>query len=90
MDVIPGFSSGGPRLENADYLMAMGVAGSVADSIQVATTQLAEWLNREYKLNESEVAVLLGAVLKYDITELVDPQFNVVAKVPKNALKALQ
>jgi amidase len=90
VDVIPGFSSGGPRLENAEYLMAMGVAGSVADSIQVATTQLAEWLKREYKLNESEVAVLLGAVLKYDITELVDPQFNVVAKVPKNALKALQ
>jgi amidase len=90
VDVIPGFSSGGPRLENADYLMAMGVAGSVADSIQVATTQLAEWLKREYKLNENEVAVLLGAVLKYDITELVDPQFNVVAKVPKNALKTLQ
>jgi hypothetical protein len=26
----------------------------------------------------------------YDITEMVDPQFNVVAKVPKSALKALQ
>jgi amidase len=90
VDVIPGFASAGPRLENADYLMAMGVAGSVADSIQVATTQLAEWLKREYKLSDSEVAVLLGAVLKYDITEMVDPQFNVVAKVPKSALKALQ
>jgi amidase len=90
VDLIPGFASAGPRLENADYLMAMGVAGSVADSIQVATTQLAEWLKREYKLNDSEVAVLLGAVLKYDITEMVDPQFNVVAKVPKTALKALQ
>jgi amidase len=90
VDVIPGFASAGPRLENADYLMAMGVAGSVADSIQVATTQLAEWLKREYKLSDSEVAVLLGAVLKYDITEMVDPQFNVVAKVPKSVLKALQ
>jgi amidase len=90
VDVIPGFASAGPRLENADYVMAMGVAGSVADSIQVATTQLVEWLKRDYKLNDSEVAVLLGAVLRYDITEMVDPQFNVVAKVPKNALKALQ
>ena len=90
VNVIPGFASAGPRLENADYLMAMGVAGSVADSIQVATTQLVEWLKREYKLSDSEVAVLLGAVLKYDITELVDPQFNVVAKVPKSALKAFQ
>ncbi len=90
VDVIPGFASAGPRLENTDYVMAMGVAGSVADSIQVATTQLAEWLKRDYKLNDSEVAILLGAVLKYDITEMVDPQFNVVAKVPKSALKAFQ
>ena len=90
VDVIPGFASAGPRLENDGYLMAMGVAGSVGDSIQVATTQLAEWLKRDYKLNDSEVAVLLGAVLQYDITEMVDPQFNVVAKVPKPALKALQ
>lgn len=90
VDVIPGFSSAGPRLENTDYLMAMGVSGSVADSIQIATTQLVEWLKRDYKLSDSEVAVLLGAVLKYDITEMVDPQFNVVAKVPKSALKAFQ
>jgi len=90
VDVMPGFASAGPRLENAGYLMAMGVAGSVADSIQVATTQLAEWLKRDYKLTDSEVAVLLGAVLQYDITEMVDPQFNVVAKVPKSALKALR
>jgi amidase len=89
VNVIKGFASAGPRLENADYLMAMGVAGSVADSIQVATSQLADWLKRDYHLNDSEVAVLLGAVAKYDITELVDPQFNVVAKVPKNALKPL-
>jgi amidase len=89
VDVVKGFASAGPRLENADYLMAMGVAGSVADSIQTATSQLADWLKRDYHLSDSEVAVFLGAVAKYDITELVDPQFNVVAKVPKSALKPL-
>jgi len=90
VDLIPGFAMAGPRLENSGYIMAMGVAGSVPDSIQVATAQLAEWLKKDYKLNDSEVALLLGAVLQYDITEMVDPQFNVVAKVPKSALKALQ
>ena len=90
VDLIPGFASAGPRLENADSLMAMGVAGSVADSIQIATTQLVEWLKRDYKLNDSEVAVLLGAVIKYDITEMVDPQFNVVARVPKSAVNMLR
>jgi amidase len=90
VDLIPGIATAGPRLENADYVMAMGVAGSVADSIQVATAELAEWLKRDYQLNDSEVAVLLGAALKYDITEMVDPKFNVVAKVPKSVLKALR
>jgi len=90
VDVIKGFASAGPRLENAEYLMAMGVAGSVADSIQIATSQLADWLKRDYKLTDSEVALLLGAVVKFDVTELVDPQLNVVAKVPKSALKAFK
>jgi len=90
VDLIKGYASAGPRLENADYIMAMGVAGSVADSIQVATSQLVEWLKRDYKLSDSEAALLLGAVAKYDIAELVDPQFNVVAKVPKSVLKAFQ
>jgi len=84
--VQPGFATANPRLENAGYLMSMGIAGSVADSIQLATAQLATWLKTDYKLDDNEVAVLLGAVLKYDITEMVDSQFNVVAKVPKSAL----
>lgn len=90
VDVIPGGATAGPRLENADYLMAMGVAGSIPDSIQAATTELADWIKRDYHLNDSEIALLLGAVLKYDITEMVDPQYNVVAKVPKSALQQLR
>jgi len=30
------------------------------------------------------------SVAKYSLTELVDPQFNVVAKVPKSALEGLK
>jgi acetamidase/formamidase len=70
-EVIPGYATAGPRLENAGYLMAMGVAGSVADSIQVATTQLVEWLKKDYKLNDGEVAVALA--LRHLRREPVDP-----------------
>jgi acetamidase/formamidase len=90
VDLIKGFSTPYPRLENADYVMAMGIAGSIPDSLQIATSQLAEWLKRDYKLGDSEVSLLMGAVGKYDIAELVDPQFNVVAKVAKSALKPLR
>lgn len=87
IDVVKGYASAGARLENADYIVAMGITGSLADSLQVATTQLVDWLKHDYHLSDSEIAIFLGAVLKYDITELVDPHLNVVAKVPKSALK---
>jgi acetamidase/formamidase len=89
VDVIRGYATPQVRAETADYLISFGVSGSVPESIQLATTQLAEWVKHDYKLNDSEVALLFGDVLKYDITELVDPHFDVVAKVPKSVLATL-
>jgi amidase len=89
VDVIRGYATPQVRAETKDYLISFGVSGSVPESIQLATTQLAEWVKHDYKLNDSEVALLFGDVLKYDITELVDPHFNVVAKVPKSVMATL-
>ena len=90
MDLIKGNATAFPRAENSEYVMSMGIGGSVADAIQIATAQLAEWIKREYGIRDSEVALVLGSVLRYDIAELVDPQFHVVAKVPKAALQGLK
>ena len=89
VDVIRGYATPQVRAETKDYLISFGVSGSVPESIQLATTQLAEWMKHDYHLNDSEVALFFGDVLKYDITELVDPHFNVVAKVPKSAVATL-
>jgi len=90
VDVIKGELSSQVRAETKDYLISFGVSGSVAESIQASTTQLVEWLKQDYGMSDNEVAVFLGAVLKYDIAELVDPHFNVVAKVPKTALASFR
>jgi acetamidase/formamidase len=89
VDVIRGYATSQVRAETKDYLISFGVSGSVPEPIQLATTQLAEWIKKDYKLNDSEIALLFGDVLKYDITELVDPHFDVVAKVPKSVLATL-
>jgi acetamidase/formamidase len=89
VDLIKGFATPQVRGEDKDYLISMGVSGSVPESIQLATTQLADWIKHDYHLNDSEVALLFGDVLKYEITELVDPHFNVAAKVPKSVLATL-
>lgn len=90
VDVQRGVTISGPRAENKDFLIALGIAGSIPDAIQAATAQLAGWLKSTYKLNDSEIAILLGTVMKYEIAEMVDPQYNVVAKVPKPALTAFR
>lgn len=89
VDVIRGYSTPQVRAETKDYLISFGVSGSVPESIQLATTQLADWMKHDYHLNDSEVALFFGDVLKYDITELVDPHFDVVAKVPKSEVALL-
>jgi amidase len=90
VEVIKGDSSGQVRAETKDYLIAFGVSGSVPESIQVATSQLATWVKKDYKLSDSEVAILFAATLKYDVTELVDSKYNVVAKVPRSVLAQMK
>jgi amidase len=86
VNLISGSSTLGPRAENDEYLMAMGIAGSLNDALQQATTQLARWIEKDYKLNANESAIVLGTSIRYDIAEVVDPQVNIVAKVSKAAL----
>jgi len=86
VDVIPSKHLEMPRAEDDEYLMAMGIAGSLTEAFQIATTQMARWLEDSYKLNAAEVASVLGTAMKYDIAEVVDPHVNVVARVPKKLL----
>ena len=90
VNLISGQSTGGPRAENDEFLMAMGIANSLPDALRQATTQLARWLERDYHLTPNETAIVLGTSIRYDIGEVVDPQVNIVAKVSKAALAPLK
>ena len=52
--------------------------------------QLALWLERDYKLSANESNVVLGTSVRYDIAEVVDPQFHIVAKIAKSVLAPLR
>jgi amidase len=89
VDVIRGYQTAQVREEDDDYIISFGVAGSLQEALKVSTAQLATWIKHDYGLTDSEVALFLGAVMKYEVTELVDPEFDVVSKVPKSALAML-
>jgi amidase len=89
VNLIRGKSTQGPRFENDEYLMASGIAGSLPDALQQATTELARWLERDYKLSPNESNIVLGTSIRYEIAEVVDPQVHIVAKVSKAVLATL-
>lgn len=89
VDLIRGTATQAPRFESEEYLMASGIAGGLQEALQQATTQLARWLERDYKLSANESNIVLGSSIEYQIAEIVDPQVHVVAKVRKAVLEGL-
>ena len=90
VNLIRGQSTQGPRFESAEYLMASGIAGSLPEALQQATTELARWLERDFKLSPNESNIVLGTSIRYEVAEVVDPQVHIVAKVSKAVLATLK
>ena len=89
VDVIPGKSVRGPRVESATYIMAMGLSGSLDDAMREATANMAQWLTDEYKLTPSEVAQVLGTSAEYKVSEVADRNAGMVLKINKERLQGL-
>ena len=70
--------------------MSIGIGGSLDQALQRATTDIARWLEGEYKLNSTESAIILGFAMRYDVADLVGTQVSIVAKIPKATLAPLK
>lgn len=66
--------------------MSSGIGNSLTDALQLAATQMVNWLERDFKLGPNEAAVVLGTSTRYDIAEVVDPLVHVVAKIRKSVI----
>ena len=89
VELIPHRQTPSPRVENADRIMALGYEGSVDDSLKVATSNMANWLTTDYKLNPSEVAQVLGTASQIRVTEVADRNAGVAIIIDKDRLKGL-
>ena len=89
VDLIRDRSFGHPLAEDAEFLISIGIGGSLDQALQQATSGLVRWLDRDFKLTPSEAAMLLGFALKYDVVDLVGTQVSIAAKLPKAALAKL-
>ena len=86
VDLIKQGRIGWPRLETEQHIMTLGSARPLLQALQHATTELQRWLMADYGFDERGSSLLLGHAMEYDIANVVDPHFTVVAKIRKDFL----
>jgi amidase len=89
VDVLPRQNAGHPLAENQDFLISIGIGGSLDQALQQATSGMVRWLARDYGLNPNEAAMVMGFAGKYDIVDLVGTQVSIAAKLPKRTIAQL-
>ncbi len=72
-----------PRIETADFLMAVGSARPLEDAARIAWKELITWLADDYQFDVLEAYQLLGLVGKMRLGNMVDPNYSMVAKIAK-------
>lgn len=86
VDLVKKKAAAWPRLENDTYVMVLGSARPLLQALQHATTELQRWLVADYGFSERGAAAFMGQALEYEVANVVDPNFTVVAKVRKALL----
>jgi acetamidase/formamidase len=77
---------GWPRLETETHVMVLGSARPLLEAFQLATSELQRWLTADYGLTERGAQTFMGQATEYEIANVVDPSFTVVAKIRKALL----
>jgi acetamidase/formamidase len=75
-----------PRLETDAYIMVLGSARPLLEAFQLATSEMHRWLIADYGFSERGASTFMGQALEYEIANVVDPNFTVVAKMRKGLL----
>jgi acetamidase/formamidase len=75
-----------PRIETADYVMAIGSGPSLQQALQHATTELHHWLDDDYGFSERSLSIFLGQAIEYEVAKVADQSFTVAAKVRRSYL----
>jgi len=88
VELIKGHKINWPRFENDQTIMTVGAYRPVDDALRIAFTELVAWIHSDYGLSELDAYELLGKVARIHLTEMVDPNYVVIASVEKKYLPA--
>jgi acetamidase/formamidase len=76
-----------PRLENADYIVSIGsqpeFASPLDRALQIATSDMVDWLAKDYGMEPWAAHLLVGYQGEYDVITVAG---SVGLRIPKKAL----
>jgi len=85
-ELVKGKSTDWPRFENEHEIMAAGIYRPVDDAVRIAVTEMVHWIHRDYGLSELDAYELFSKVGRLHLTEMVDPNYVVIASIDKKYL----
>lgn len=87
VEVLPRFAKMTfPRIENEEWIAAIGIAKPMEDATKLAVKELVNWMVADYGFTQTDAILLLGQVLEMRCTQIVDPKYTVIAKIRKEYL----
>jgi acetamidase/formamidase len=89
VDVLPNKPLATPRVESPTHVMTVGLGGTLEDALRSATAGLSQWLEQDYALTPSEIAIVLGSSVEYSVGEVADRNVAIAAKLRKDRLTAI-
>jgi len=87
VDVVKGKTIGWPHMETATHILVLGSARPLLEAFQHATSEMQRWLMSDYGFTERGAQTFMGQATEYEVANVVDPAFTVVAKIPKALLR---
>lgn len=79
-----------PMIEDADYLMVLGMANTLEEAMRTATMKFSAWLQLEYGFSQQEASQVIGPAVEYRIPKVAATQVEVAAMLHKDLFKGLK
>ncbi|HXE75249.1 MAG TPA: acetamidase/formamidase family protein [Candidatus Xenobia bacterium] len=86
VDLFKGRRITAPRLEDDTHLMTAGSYRPLEDAMRIASRELIQWMVEDYGLSALDAYELLSVAMESNISQIVDPNYTVVAKIKKSYL----
>lgn len=90
VDLVKGGAPEWPRLENDDYIMSTGSVRPLEDAFRISQKDLVDWTADLTGLEKLDAYQLVSQLGLAPAANVCDPNYTMVAKLPKFALKEAQ